>query len=254
MSKLNHQIQLSSNDYTDTISFKGTDFNALVRIIKPMMAKTDMPVIISDSMISQPLWDSTFNVFIDMREFLKNNYNNDDLVNIGFLAGKQDVQNMEQMMHKEEILLWFDKSRSLYLVTDGNTLHELLPNTMLYRKAPTDLEKKIMGVQVSNLSLKGMKGYIGKASRVFFLVYKDQVEQICIQGKNPYTFFPENIRIHQEKKPDHILESEKFLRIAGKKDLSISIAKDASGAFWLITKSKLILGVEASTYEQLKIR
>ena len=313
MSNLITKIGPLGEHQKPVIECKGTDLDALVSVLSRICMDDKKPFIISDAVISQPVFDLTFYAHIDMTGIFnatpegnsagsqdeseinaapegnsagsqdeseinaapegnsagsqdeseinaapegKSTASQDESkknkLDMKFLLSKADIKMLKKMKQREEIAIIYDSAKSKYLITDGHIPQEIEAWTGTLKKAPLDLKNNPYGAPIPNLSLKDIKQYIGKSKHILFRVFDGQLEQIQVKGIGPYSFTTSNMLSLQDKKPDHILVAEKFPRVAGQDDFSISLAKDDKGKFWLLTESKLMLGIKTRTFERLE--
>ena len=265
MSKLTSKLGPLGNSRQVVKEMRGTDFDAIVGVLSRVVMDSEKAFIIKDAVISQPVFDPFFHVHIDMKGIFAPPKNGEEEESEGsedqseknkldmqFLLSKADIKALNKMKQRENIAIIFDSAKSEYLITDGHVTHFLEAWADTLKKAPLDLENNLFGVAIPGLSLKDIKQYIGKSKDIYFRVFDGQPEQIQVRGSEPYTFTPACLLPLQDKEPDHILKAKQFPKVVGQDDFSISLAKDDNGKFWLLTESKLMLGIKAQTFERLE--
>jgi len=111
-------------------------------------------------------------------------------------------------------------------------------------------ESNRVGEQVLDADLASLKAYAGKKGFVTLLCHGDQLEQIVVRGKSPYTINESARSALKNRKPNLALSGQHFLALAGKHSLSLGIYRNERG-YWLKTFSKPRLMDGMATWELL---
>jgi hypothetical protein len=223
---------------------------------------------INDSKISQPLGNIDFIVEYNMSKVIGSYDPNQILnakneapsteddkdktipINLKVKCNKRDIQLLKSIKQSDAVAILFNSDQKVYIFTDGNTTIEISRSEYKDLPSPPALSEGIFGEPVSVDPVQ-MKLFKGKGKTVVLEVFDNQLEKLRFQGGISHSFSVGNTLDLMKKQPERFLESKHFLEIAGKDKVSLTMAKDTDGNYWLISETRLSLNLTARISERL---
>ncbi len=260
MSKIHDVIQ-SVQDETKSeaplCTMKSARFKAFIQLIRQITKLNGpLPIRISDSRICQAIGHDNYVVDIDLSNFFDSNAPIKDSVpykgiNFTLQPSGSDLKRLSGLFGDHVQV--YDNGDALIFTTFRTQEQLYQPKTLIpHLISPSIPESKRIGEEVTSqdLALATLKNYVPRNEIVFLCCYDGQLEQVKVQGKNPYTFHPTALAALKGRESDKIFISQHFLALAGKLELSLGIYANARG-YWLKTSSRNNMVKRLTTWELL---
>jgi len=249
-------IKAAGAGRTPIYTFKPARFKAFVEIFKPLVKLYgSSPIRIENARLAQPIGHENFLVEMDLTNILVGEQVSQDdaantAVSFDFTASKEHLKELSAITGNAAVKVYDQGDEILF--TNGHMEARLLkafsPAPCL--PAPVLPDAQPFGEMVQDIELRDLKAYCARRSFVWLLCYGEQIEQIMVSGKRPYTLRPSSRQSLEGCQPDHVFTSQNFLKLAGQLDLSVGICKNDQGC-WLKTSSRPSMVNALTTYELL---
>ena len=213
------------------------------------------PVRVENNRICQPIGHANFVVEADLATMLKSGATSKGAktpsgVSLDLQLSKNDIIALKNLAGGKEVTV--DDDGPCLTFANGHMEVSIakpaLPAQLL--SLPFIDETCRVGELVLDADLGAMKTYAGNKGFATLLCHGDQLEQIVVRGKSPYTINKFASSTLRNRKPDLALSGQHFLALAGKHSLSLGIYRNERG-FWLKTFSKPRLMDGMTTWELL---
>jgi hypothetical protein len=238
--KIEHQFP-PETPYEDSFSLNESMAKEFKRLLSNLNRfGSFLYILIKDSIIDQPVKDNTY-VKADISNLIGQNKN------LNLILTAEKLKEMKKI--SGPITIYPDNSENLYRFRTGHQSISFdsfdIDNNFDLPRSPS-FHEEIIGNQVLIDNISDVRNYIRKTEHVYILIYKNQLEQIYIHGKeSPYTFKNTGAGSLVGKNPDVVLICNDFLRM-GEKKTTLSLAKNNEET-WLITEFKFNLSDEKHT-------
>ena len=246
----------SGTDGAFLYRFTSARFKAFVQIYRMVLKiHGPNPVCIKHGMMAQPIGNKNFLVEMDLSNLLTDGKtsNIDTLTkaaSFDFIASEYQLKELSAITGRGAVDV-YDQGGSL-LFTDGHIEAWIFkPDSKApHMSTPIIPDAQEFGEVVRDVDLTDLKRYRDKSSYVSLLCYGEQLEQVAVSGRRPYTLHGSSRATLVGREPDHVFTSRHFLALAGKLELSLGICKTEKG-FWLKTSSRLNMVNALTTFELL---
>ena len=219
---------------------------AFVRLLR-MVIKIHgpQPLNFQDGCLTQAIGGSNFVVELDARNF----FSTPKGFTASIIATEHHLQQLSFITSSDAKI--YDKEDEL-LFCGSHTAGTLLKSSHAVPLVETpflqDAQKFGEDVQIADPG--GLLKFVGKAQLVNMLCFRGQLEQIIPRGKQPYTLCAASLETLSGQQPDAMFASSRFLSLAGKLELTLSLWRNEEGV-WLKTSSRSNMVNALTTYELL---